>query len=256
MIPQHLLDRLLSNPLLYKGEVKLTVERLTANLPVELPAIEQAKVAASVSYGEKEFYIFLDIPDTPQNIQTIYRNILRGKGWLQLPRNEEDIFSRLGFNDRFDPDFTESITFCNQKENASLILTTPPSENSITKATLKLELNPLNYSCQAEWENKVWIQNILMPILIQPPKTEITKNIESGGSNANYKTTAIITTKLDRQTLFDRYYSQMEQMGWLKIASAEEDLLSFSLWNLKDSDNSNWRGSIKWTQIAKNSEKY
>lgn len=256
MIPQHLLLRLLSNPLSYKGEVKLSLDRLPENIPVEIPSIEQARVAASVSYDEQEFYIFLDIPDSPQNIQTIYRNILRGKGWLQLPINEEDIFSRLGFNDGFNPHFTESITFCHQKQNASLILTTPPSENSITKPTLKLELNPLNYSCQAEWEDKAWIQNILMPILIQPPKTEITKNIESGGSDNNYNTTAIITTELDRQTLFDRYYSQMEQMGWKKIASAEEDLLCFSLWDLKDSDKNNWRGFIKWTKIEQNSDKY
>ncbi len=258
MIPQHLLLRLLSIPSWYKGEVNLTVDRLPDGLPVELPIIEQAEVVASFSYSQNSFYIFLDIPNSPQQIQTTYRNILRGKGWQQLSRNEPDNPVRvgLGFSYPIGIDYTASVTFCYKKSNASLVLTTPPLKNSITKATLKLELDPYSSPCQAEWERKASFNNIPMPILIEPPQTEITKMIGSGGGEANYNTTAIITTQLERKTLLDSYYSQMEEMGWKKIEAAEEDLLYISLWEFQDSDNSKWRGMFNWTKLAKDSDKY
>lgn len=252
MIPQHLLLRLLSNPLLYKGEVNLTLDRLPDRLPVELPILKQAKVVASLAYGKNSFYIFLDIPDSPQKIQTTYRNIFIGKGWQQLPRNEADIFCRLGFNYRLDPDFTNTITFCN-KQNTSLSLTTLPPENSITKAILKLELDPFYSPCKAEWEDS--INNVPMPILIDPPQTEITKSIVNSGGENSYNTTAIITTKLERKTLLVSYYSQMEEMGWTKITEVEENLLSIGLWQYQDSDRL-WRGLFNWTQSTKKNDKY
>ena len=56
--------------------------------------------------------------------------------------------------------------------------------------------------------------------------------------------------------MFDRYYSQMKEMGWENITAAEKDLLSISLWEFKDLDNNNWRGLFNWTKIAKDSDKY
>lgn len=169
MIPQHLLLRLLNTPRRYKGgEATLTFGKLPNHLPIELPIIKRANVAASVSYSDREFYIFLDIPGTPQKIQITYRNVLLGRGWRMLQRNKAEGNARigLGFSNRFPSELTESTTYCNRNQNASLRLTTSSSENSITKATLKLDLS--YSSCQASWEQDSQLNNIPIPIFIEP----------------------------------------------------------------------------------------
>lgn len=255
MIPQHLLLRLLSTSWLYQGEIKLTLNQLPACLPLELPIIEQAKVIASLNYGENNCYIFLDIPKSPKEIQTRYRNVLIGKGWQKLETNI-DICYRVGFNDYNVPYSTDSTTYCNKKENASLILTISSSDNSITKATLKLGLDLSCSPCKAEWEQQGIINNIPMPIFINPPQTEIIKRIENSGGESNYNTAVIITTELARKTLFTSYYSQIEEMGWKILTVAENDLLSISCWEFTDSNNNNWHGLFSGTKLSKNNDKY
>lgn len=254
MIAQHLLLRLLSTSWLYQGEIKLTLNQLPACLPLELPIIEQAKVIASLNYGENNCYIFLDIPKSPKEIQTRYRNSLIGKGWQKL-ENNIDICFRVGFNN-YNVPYSTDTTYCNKKENASLILTISSSDNSITKATLKLGLDPSCSPCKAEWEQQATIHNIPMPIFMNPPQTEIIKRIENSGSDSNYNTAVIITTELARKTLFTSYYSQIEEMGWKILTIAENDLLSISCWEFTDSNNNNWHGLFSGTKLSKNNDRY
>lgn len=254
MIPQHLLLRLLSTSWLYQGEIKLTLNQLPACLPLELPIIEQAKVIASLNYGENNCYIFLDIPKSPKEIQTRYRNSLIGKGWQKL-ENNIDICFRVGFNN-YNVPYSTDTTYCNKKENASLILTISSSDNSITKATLKLGLDPSCSPCKAEWEQQATIHNIPMPIFMNPPQTEIIKRIENSGGDSNYNTAVIITTELARKTLFTSYYSQIEEMGWKILTIAENDLLSISCWEFTDSNNNNWHGLFSGTKLSKNNDRY
>lgn len=252
-IPRDMLLRLLSSTVVPMGEVKLNVDRLTSNLPVEIPILDRANIAASVSYGEKSFYVFLDIPDSAENIQTSYEDILIGEGWEQIPINKDDNSYKVALSYPIAIDHTQSTIFCNKDENTTLVLSAPPSQDSIAKVILRLD-SVLYAPCREESETSNFSVTPI-PVLNLPPQTQ-GRTIGSGGGVGDYTINGIISTELDRDILFDRYYSQMEAQGWSKIIAAEKDLFSTSFWQFQDSDNKDWIASFYWRRLAENSNNY
>ncbi len=247
---QNLLQRWLSLP-----EVQLIVGRLPNQLPVHLPLPDKAQVVGSIIKPLDSFEIILDVQQSPEQVQAFYYKELKSAGW-QEQKQQDNSLENTGFlasTSHLEKTTNQGITFCSQSKKAKLNIQASNLFRSLTEVRPEVRLNlevfrstsSSNFKCSSSDSVKL----LLLPPLIAPSNVAIDKNITISGDRASYSY-AVLDTKLETQVLAAHYSTQLEQVGWKRSDSVQNERGFWSTWTLKDNKGQSKQGLLSITQLA------
>ncbi|MBE9102978.1 hypothetical protein [Vacuolonema iberomarrocanum] len=243
-VPLQFAYRLLMFDYTGHDRVKLWMQQLPSELPVELPLIEQSQLIASLQQRQT-FTILIQAPLNPLIIRNWYSNHLRIQGWLQW-QSEETIVDLRDFHifgsQLYGHGYGSNslLVFRYYPKSIWLTLQTYPSVENVTFVKLKLSArNMSTLPSEKEWERNT-LNLLPLPQLAPPPSTDI-KKLRAGGSNKEWNSEAQVQTLLNELDLLTHYEEQLVQSSWTKQLSDVQDGLLWSVWNLHDRNNQTWQ---------------
>jgi hypothetical protein len=250
------------------GKATLLVGQLPAQLPVKIPLPEKAQVVGSVVTGSTCVEIWLDASQSAAQVQAFYIQQLQASGW----RKELDAsdmaaaFSVPGFSNQSAERSTEALLdhtryFCQSAQGPILLVETVSTLNQPTAVRLKLEPDYKTRffsTCQLVFEQPTQqearsslttqYEILLLPNLLLPRDTELTRQSASGGQD-DYTSIVVLATKLDSQALFTHYSDQLKKAGWILIDTAQGKEQTYSTWSVKDPQGKPLQGILSFIRL-------
>lgn len=249
MVPRQLVLRLLKCPSDCLQEMDLLIGRLPANLPVELPIPNNAKVLATLIRRATYSEIVLDVPQSAAQIRAFYRDRLKTAGWKPVGITN---FSQPGFltSDQESGILASNLSFCKGSAGPQISVAIDAEENAPTDVRLYLDTSAeacVSEAAEADTLTQLR-QSYPIPSLEAPPNVKVT-SANLGDSGQNVISTAQIETKLGSAPLHDAYAQQLTQAGWTKTTVEQGRVGGWSWWSLKNAEGQTWKGLLTFTPI-------
>lgn len=233
MIPRTIVERLLENQG-FMAETKILLGKLPKRISGELLLPPNTKVLATTVSGESFYRIEVDVPQSPQQVESFYQQKLQGAGWKrqQVPDTEVGFLSSNSIPKK-------NLGFCKTLRGPALTLRISQVPSNSTAIGINYVTDEDNFSCRFQ-ESPFDI--VPIPPLKAPANTKVSRKIPRGWTSGSRSSQATLESQLSSEQLNKHYAQQMEKEGWTKISDAHNDQSLWSIWTFKDKENISWQG--------------
>ena len=244
-----LIKRLEGYPGFSSGEPEVLIGELPADLSIEIPVPEDAKMIGSVTrFADYEYIeMFLDVPREPDEAMAFYRDQLTERGWVEF----EAPYSHGG---GFSPaNLSMPVIFCRDENSGPSIsvLAYSLENNGDCGVRLTLDSNLRSSYCSMKDECRPhsFYEDVLPSL--QAPEGAVIRGSGGGGGGDSWHSDATIETELGLKEIREHFENQLEEAGWTLEGQGSDERIGWSDWSLTDGDNNKWAGLLLVRDIGK-----
>ena len=234
MIPREIVERLMGNRGITGSKTKILLGKLPESISEELLLPPNTKVLVATVSGEYFYRVEVDVPQSPQQVESFYQQKLQSAGWKrqQVPDTEVGFLSSNYITNK-------NLGFCKTKRGPALNLRISQAPTNPTAMGIDYIADGDHYSCRFQ-ESPFDI--VPIPPLRAPANTNVSPKIPRGWSSEGRNSQATLESQLSLEQLSKHYGQQMEKESWTKISDAKNDQSLWSMWTFKDKENISWQG--------------
>src|SRR3954452_14098611 len=219
----------------FSEAVDILVGEIPADMPEDLPFLEDSRIAGSLVRNEKNYprySILFDSALPPQDILDFYDRRMQAAGW-SIP--EFRVVRSGGFMFASGLDGEKTHKYCKSKEGPSLLLTVYEA-SAATEVCLILDSNPERSPCRLPDEDLRTFpreRERLIPDL-SPPRGNRQGPVSGSGGNDHWTSSSNLTTQLDLMSVVTHYSSQLQRAGWSNSGEGSVGPTGCSTWTFSD----------------------
>ena len=219
-----------------EGEKKILIGSLPDDLPIDLPLPEGAQVVASFQEPSAFTQVILDVPLTPDEIESFYTQTLTDLGWKPAPAHQPG----GGFVSSEDA----GGRFCLGESDAYLEVRPLEAPEGLTDVRLNLQAPVEYFACQEQDAGYMDAGSHIIPSLEAPQGVQITSNGAGSSSDGSAYNSADLQTSLSINELLLHYNTQLEEAGWKLVDQGTSEVVAWSAWKLLDDQGDEWGGNL------------
>jgi hypothetical protein len=200
--------------------IDMLVNQLPADLPVEIPVMEDSHIVGSViriTNGHEAFSILLETDVSPGRVRDYYDERLRAAGW-QVPDYTKRFPGMHGGGFTFGMEELWHPGYCLSTEGPALKVTASELADGSTEIHLALETDPEQSPCRPVPEEVFrphWHEDLEQPLpnLTPPPRPDSTPRVEGGAGLTGTRTPLYNQTLTFARSLLTTAHSSKRQAG-------------------------------------------
>lgn len=215
---------------------RITVGALPDDLPFEIPVPDNAEVLGGMANlgTMRTGQIYLNAPGSLEEIRDFYAEALKTAGWHDAPNSQP----RSGFL----PEQPLTLAYCSRDNETLLTVALLGSNEEVAPVNIYWQ-DAYTGACESDPRISSGI-NPIIPLIAQPPGTQIHGGSSGGGGDDGSFISATLTTDQSAEALANYYTNQLVEQSWEMTGESNTDVSTTSTWTTTDADGDTWLGVL------------